>query len=493
MQDNKRLYTQDDLYKQRLTKLEELKNLGVNPFDVVKFETTSNSSEIFDNFEKLENTEVIIAGRMITRRIMGKASFFNLLDSENSIQVYIKRDDVGSEIYSQFKKYDLGDHVGVRGTVFRTQKGEISVHANEIRILSKSLMQLPEKFHGLSDLEVRYRQRYLDLIANRNVKDVFVKRSKIIKSIRDFLEQEGYLEVETPILQSIASGASAKPFNTHHNALNIPLVLRISLELHLKRLIVGGFDKVFEMGRTFRNEGISTRHNPEFTLLELYSAYEDYHDMMNLCENLIKYCAQKSLGTVNIVSSGVEFELDKPFRRATMLDLVKEYSKIDFNQIESDEEAKQIAKEHDIKTEKLHKKGDILNLFFEKYVEEHLIQPTFVMDYPIEISPLAKKKLEDPMYTQRFELFILGREHANAFSELNDPIDQYERFMQQMKLRAGGDEEAQEIDYDFIKALEYGMPPTGGMGIGVDRLIMFLTNSVSIRDVLLFPTMKELD
>lgn len=486
-----------ELFQIRRNKLKELQESGKNPFEITSFDVTNYSSEILGDFDAFVEKEVTLAGRIMTKRIMGKASFCHLQDKNGQIQLYVKRDEVGAEEYQGFKEMDLGDIIGVTGYVFRTQKGEISIHVTKITLLSKSLQILPEKFHGLKDTDIRYRQRYLDLIVNPEVKDTFRKRSEIIRTVRNILDEKQFLEVETPILMSIPSGAAAKPFNTHHNALDMPLHLRISLELPLKRLIVGGFDRVYEIGRVFRNEGISTRHNPEFTLLELYQAYTDYHGMMDLTEELFRETARRVLGTTVITYGDVEIDLGKPFARLSMKDAVTKYSGINFDDIATDEEARELALKDskianaDVKSHL--KKGEILNLFFEAYAEEHLVQPTFITDHPVEISPLAKKKVDDPAYTERFELFILTREHANAFSELNDPIDQKERFLYQESLRAAGDEEANRIDDDFITALEYGMPPTGGLGIGMDRMIMLLTNSQSIRDVLLFPTMKSLD
>jgi len=481
----------NELLKIRRTKLAELQENNKNPFEITKYEVTHHSEEVISNFDELEGQEVSIAGRIMTKRIMGKASFCHLQDKKGQIQSYVRKDAIGEEAYLDFKHYDLGDIVGIKGEVFKTKKGEISVKATEVILLSKSLQILPEKYHGLKDTDTRYRQRYLDLIVNPEVKDTFVKRSMIIKEIRRFLEEKDFLEVETPMLNTIAGGAAARPFMTHHNALDMDLNLRISLELHLKRLIVGGFERVYEIGRVFRNEGLSVRHNPEFTLMELYQAYTDYHGMMDLTESLIRHVAQKVLGTTTVTYDGVEIDLGKPFERLTMLDAVKKYANVDFNEIKDDEEAKKVAKEHHVEFEEHHKKGDILNLFFEEYVEEHLVQPTFILDHPVEISPLAKRKTDDPAYTERFELFITKREFANAFSELNDPIDQRKRFEHQEALKALGDEEANTIDEDFLLALEYGMPPTGGLGIGIDRLVMLLTDSYSIRDVLLFPTMKN--
>lgn len=481
----------NELLKIRRAKLKELQDNNENPFEITKYTVTHKGKEILDQFEQLEGKEVSIAGRIMTKRIMGKASFCHIQDQEGQIQAYIRKDAIGEENYNVFKHYDLGDIVGIKGEVFRTQKGEISIKANEILLLSKSLQVLPEKFHGLKDVDIRYRQRYLDLIVNPEVKETFKKRSQIIREIRRFLDNKDFLEVETPMLIDIPGGAAAKPFISHHNALDMKVHLRISLELYLKRLIVGGFDRVYEIGRVFRNEGLSVRHNPEFTLLELYQAYTDYHGMMDLTEELIRYLANKVLGTTKVTYDKDIIDLGKPFERLTMVDAVKKYTNIDFNDVKDDDEAKALAKEHKIETKKHFKKGDVLNLFFEEYVEEHLIQPTFIMDHPVEISPLAKRKPDNQAYTERFELFITKREFANAFSELNDPIDQRGRFEHQELLRAAGDEEANMIDEDFITSLEYGMPPTGGLGIGIDRLIMLLTDSYSIRDVLLFPTMKN--
>ena len=482
-----------ELFQIRRNKLKALQESGQDPFVLTRFTVTNYSKEIQDNFESFEEKEVTLAGRMMTKRTMGKASFCDLQDKDGRIQLYIKKDIVGEEVYQSFKELDLGDIIGITGCVFRTHKGEISVRVEKLTLLSKSLQILPEKFHGLKDTDIRYRQRYLDLIVNPEVKDTFRKRSEIIRTVRNILEEKNFLEVETPILMTIPSGAAAKPFNTYHNALDMQLHLRISLELPLKRLIVGGFDRVYEIGRVFRNEGISTRHNPEFTLLELYQAYTDYQGMMDLTEELFRETARRVLGTTVITYGDVEIDLGKPFARLSMKDAVKQYAGIDFDEIGSDEEARALAKEKHIEFQPHFKKGEILNLFFEEYAEKHLVQPTFIMDHPVEISPLAKKKVDAPGYTERFELFILTREHANAFCELNDPIDQKERFMYQESLRAAGDEEANRIDDDFITALEYGMPPTGGLGIGMDRMIMLLTNAQSIRDVLLFPTMKNID
>jgi len=480
----------NELLQIRRDKLAGLQEKGKNPFELTKFSVDCHSNEIIDGFEELEGKEVTIAGRIMTKRVMGKASFCHVADRNGQIQSYVRKDAIGEDEYAEFKHYDLGDIVGIKGEVFRTQKGEISIKAHEVTLLSKSLQILPEKYHGLKDTDTRYRQRYLDLIVNPEVKDTFIARSKIIKEIRNVLDNRGYLEVETPVLNTISGGASARPFITHHNALDMELYMRIALELPLKRLIVGGFERVYEIGRVFRNEGLSVRHNPEFTLLELYEAYTDYHGMMDLTEELIRTVANRVLGTTTVTYDEVEIDLGKPFARLSMLDAVKQYGNVDFDEIETDEQAKELAKKHHIEFEKHHKKGDILNLFFEEYVEEHLVQPTFIIDHPVEISPLAKRKPEKPDYTERFELFITKREFANAFSELNDPIDQRQRFERQEELRAAGDEEASMIDEDFLTALEYGMPPTGGLGIGIDRLVMLLTDSYSIRDVLLFPTMK---
>ena len=483
----------NELIKVRHDKLKELQEKGKDPFHITKFDVDAHSQDIINNFDEMEGKEVTIAGRIMAKRDMGKASFIHIQDQQGRVQSYVRKDELGEEDYAEFKKYDIGDIVGIKGLVFRTQKGEISVRAHEVTLLSKSLQILPEKYHGLKDTEVRYRQRYLDLIVNPEVKDAFVKRSMIIREIRSFLDQRSFLEVETPVLHSIAGGAAARPFITHHNALDIDMYMRIALELHLKRLIVGGFDRVYEIGRVFRNEGMSVRHNPEFTLLELYQAYADYEDIMNLTEELIRHVAVAVNGSAVVQFNGVTIDLEKPFARLSMVDAVKQYANVDFRAVKDLEEARALAKEHHIEFEERHGKGDILNLFFEYYVEEHLIQPTFITEHPVDISPLSKRKPNDPEYTERFELFIIGREHANAFSELNDPIDQRGRFMHQEELRAAGDDEATEMDEDFLTALEYGMPPTGGLGIGIDRLVMLLTDSYSIRDVLLFPTMKPVD
>ena len=480
------------LLKVRREKLQELQENGKNPFEITKYDVTHHSQEIKDQYEELEEKEVTIAGRMMSKRVMGKASFCHIQDLQGMMQCYVARDNVGEDVYKDFKKMDIGDIIGVQGTVFKTKTGEISIHVTGILLLSKSLQVLPEKFHGLTNTDLRYRQRYVDLIMNPEVKDTFIKRSKIISTIRKYLDGQGFMEVETPMLVANAGGAAARPFETHFNALDEDFKLRISLELYLKRLIVGGMERVYEIGRVFRNEGLDTRHNPEFTLMELYQAYTDYNGMMDLTENLYRYVAQEVLGTTTIVYNGIEMDLGKPFERITMVDAVKKYAGVDFEEIHTLEEARAVAKEHHIQYEERHKKGDILNLFFEEYVEEHLIQPTFVMDHPIEISPLTKKKPENPEYVERFEFFMNGWEMANAYSELNDPIDQRERFAAQEEQFAQGDEEANHTDEDFLNALEIGMPPTGGIGFGIDRMCMLLTDSAAIRDVLLFPTMKTL-
>ena len=488
--------TQDEvneLIKIRYEKLERLQAEGKDPFQIVKYDVTHHSDEIRDNFDKLEGKEVSIAGRLMSKRIMGKASFCNVQDRNGNMQSYVSKNDIGEEDYAEFKKYDIGDIVGIKGTVFKTKTGEISVHATEVTLLTKSLQILPEKYHGLKDQEIRYRQRYTDLIVNPEVKDTFLKRSAIIKEIRKFLDNRGFLEVETPVLQTIPGGASARPFITHHNTLDIDMYLRIALELPLKRLIVGGLERVYEIGRVFRNEGMDIRHNPEFTELELYQAFTDYKGMMELTESLFKTVAQNVLGKTTVTYGGHEIDLGKDFDRLTMVDAVKKYAGVDFDEIPDTETAKKIADEKHVEYQKHHTKGDILNLFFEEFVEENLIQPTFIMDYPVEISPLTKRKPENPDYTERFELFIVGREYGNAYSELNDPIDQRKRFEHQESLRAAGDDEANMIDEDFMTALEFGMPPTGGLGIGVDRMVMLLTESVSIRDVLFFPTMRPIE
>ena len=483
----------NELLKIRRDKLAELQASGNDPFQIMKYDVTHHSKEIKDNFDELEGKAVSIAGRMMSKRVMGKASFCNIQDLQGNIQAYVARDNVGEDEYKLFKKMDIGDIVGIKGDVFRTMKGEISIHVTEITLLSKSLQILPEKYHGLTNTDARYRQRYIDLIMNEEVKDTFIKRSKIISAVRRYLDGQGFMEVETPMLVSNAGGASARPFETHFNALDEDLKLRISLELYLKRLIVGGLERVYEIGRVFRNEGLDTRHNPEFTLMEIYQAYTDYNGMMDLTENLYRYVAQEVLGTTKITYNGIEMDLGKPFERITMVDAVKKYSGVDFNEIHTLEEARKIADEKGVEYEERHKKGDILNLFFETFVEEHLIQPTFLMDHPVEISPLTKRKPSDPDYVERFEFFMNGWEMANAYSELNDPIDQRERFKAQEELLAQGDEEANHTDEDFLNALEIGMPPTGGIGFGIDRMCMLLTNSAAIRDVLLFPTMKSLD
>lgn len=476
----------------RRDKLAALQAEGKDPFEIVKYDVTHHSSDIVNNFDELEGKEVTVAGRLMNKRVMGKASFINVQDRDGRLQGYISKNDVGEESYLAFKKFDIGDIVGVKGVVFRTQKGEISVRASEITLLSKSLKVLPEKFHGLNDQELRYRQRYLDLIMNPEVKDTFIKRSAVLREIRNYLDAKGFLEVETPVLQTIPGGAAARPFITHHNALDIDMYCRIALELPLKRLIVGGLERVYEIGRVFRNEGIDIRHNPEFTLIEIYQAYTDYHGMMDLAEGLFRTIAQNVVGSTVLNYGGYELDLGKPFERLTMVDAVKKYAGVDFNEIPDTAAAKALAKEKGIEFEERHAKGDILNLFFEEYVEKNLIQPTFIMDYPVEISPLTKRKPSNPEYTERFELFIVGREYGNAYSELNDPIDQRKRFEHQEAMRAAGDDEANMIDEDFLTALEYGMPPTGGIGIGIDRLVMLMTESVSIRDVILFPTMKPI-
>ena len=495
MAEQKKQQTQEQdlnhLLKVRREKLAELQAEGKDPFQITKYQVTHHSQEIKDNFESLQDREVSAAGRMMSKRVMGKASFCHVQDLQGMIQCYVARDNLGEEAYKEFKKLDIGDIIGVKGTVFKTKTGEISIHVTELTLLSKSLQILPEKFHGLTNTDLRYRQRYVDLIMNSEVKDTFIKRSKIIASIRSYLNSQGFLEVETPMLVANAGGAAARPFETHFNALDEDFKLRISLELYLKRLIVGGLERVYEIGRVFRNEGLDTRHNPEFTLMELYQAYTDYNGMMDLTENLYRHVAQEVLGTTKIVYNGVEMDLGQPFRRITMVDAVKEYAGVDWNQVETLEQARELAKEHHVEYEERHKKGDILNLFFETFAEEHMIQPTFVMDHPIEISPLTKKKPEDPNYVERFEFFMNGWELANAYSELNDPIDQRERFAQQDANAAAGDEEAEHTDEDFLNALEIGMPPTGGIGFGIDRMCMLLTDSAAIRDVLLFPTMKS--
>ena len=493
MAEQKNVQEQDinQLRKVRREKFADLQASGKDPFQITKYDVDAHSQEIKDNFETMEGKKVSIAGRIMSKRVMGKASFCNVQDLQGNIQSYVARDCVGEDSYKDFKKMDIGDIVGIKGEVFRTKMGEISIHAEEVTLLAKSLQILPEKFHGLTNTDLRYRQRYVDLIMNPDVKDTFIKRSKILAAIRRYLDGQGFMEVETPMLVANAGGAAARPFETHFNALNEDLKLRISLELYLKRLIVGGLERVYEIGRVFRNEGLDTRHNPEFTLMELYQAYTDYNGMMDLTENLYRYVAQEVLGTTTITYNGVEMDLGKPFERITMVDAVKKYAGVDFDEIHTLEEARAVAKEHHVEFEERHKKGDILALFFEEFAEEHLIQPTFVMDHPIEISPLTKKKPENPEYTERFEFFMNGWEMANAYSELNDPIDQRERFKAQEELLAQGDEEANTTDEDFLNALEIGMPPTGGIGFGIDRMCMLLTDSAAIRDVLLFPTMKS--
>ncbi len=483
----------NELRQIRFDKLKELQDAGNDPFVITKYDVSHHSTNIKENFDSLEGKTVTVAGRLMSKRVMGKASFCNIQDLKGNIQSYVARDCIGEEEYKAFKKMDIGDIVGLKGEVFKTKTGEISLHATELVLLSKSLQILPEKFHGLTNTDTRYRQRYIDLIMNAESKQTFINRSKIISTIRRYLDSQGFMEVETPMLVPNAGGAAARPFETHFNALDEDVKLRISLELYLKRLIVGGMERVYEIGRVFRNEGLDTRHNPEFTLMELYQAYTDYHGMMDLTENLYRFVAQEVLGTTKITYNGIEMDLGKPFERITMLDAVKKYSGVDFNEIETLEQARAVAKEHHVEYEERHKKGDILNLFFEEFVEEHLVQPTFVMDHPIEISPLTKKKPENPDYVERFEFFMNGWEMANAYSELNDPIDQRERFKAQEELLAQGDEEANHTDEDFLYALELGMPPTGGIGFGIDRMVMLLTDSPAIRDVLLFPTMKSLD
>ncbi len=483
----------NQLLKVRREKLAELQANGKDPFQITKYDVTVHSTDVKEQYAEYEGKEVSIAGRMMSKRVMGKASFCNVQDLKGNIQCYVCRDDLGEDTYKDFKKMDIGDIVGIKGFVFTTKMGEISIHAHSVTLLSKSLQILPEKFHGLTNTDIRYRQRYVDLIMNEDVKDTFIKRSRILAAIRKYLAGEGFMEVETPMLVSNAGGAAARPFETHFNALDEDLKLRISLELYLKRLIVGGMERVYEIGRVFRNEGLDTRHNPEFTLMELYQAYTDYHGMMDLTENLYRFVAQEVLGITKIVYNGIEMDLGQPFARMTMVEAVKKYSGVDFDEIHTLAEAKAAAKEHNIEVEARHKKGDILNLFFEEFVEEHLVQPTFIMDHPVEISPLTKKKPENPEYTERFEFFMNGWEMANAYSELNDPIDQRERFKAQEELLAQGDEEANHTDEDFLNALEIGMPPTGGIGFGIDRMCMLLTDSAAIRDVLLFPTMKPLE
>ncbi len=481
------------LRKVRREKLADLQANGKNPFEITKYDVTCHATDIKENFEEMEGKHVSVAGRVMQKRVMGKASFCNILDLSGNIQSYVARDSIGEESYKDFKKLDIGDIIGIEGEVFKTKTGEISIHASAVKLLSKSLQILPEKFHGLTNTDTRYRQRYVDLIVNPEVRDTFIKRSRIISAVRRYLDGQGFMEVETPMLVANAGGAAARPFETHFNALNEDLKLRISLELYLKRLIVGGLERVYEIGRVFRNEGLDTRHNPEFTLMELYQAYTDYNGMMDLTENLYRHVAQEVLGTTKIVYKGIEMDLGEPFERITMVDAVKKYAGVDWNEVETLEQARELAKEHNLEFEERHKKGDILNLFFEEYVEEHLLQPTFVMDHPVEISPLTKKKPENPNYVERFEFFMNGWEMANAYSELNDPIDQRERFAAQEEAFAAGDEEANHTDEDFLNALEIGMPPTGGIGFGIDRMCMLLTGAEAIRDVLLFPTMKSLD
>ena len=482
----------NQLRKVRREKLADLQANGKNPFEITKYDVTCHATDIKENFEEMEGKHVSVAGRVMQKRVMGKASFCNILDLSGNIQSYVARDSIGEESYKDFKKLDIGDIIGIEGEVFKTKTGEISIHASAVKLLSKSLQILPEKFHGLTNTDTRYRQRYVDLIVNPEVRDTFIKRSRIISAVRRYLDGQGFMEVETPMLVANAGGAAARPFETHFNALNEDLKLRISLELYLKRLIVGGLERVYEIGRVFRNEGLDTRHNPEFTLMELYQAYTDYNGMMDLTENLYRHVAQEVLGTTKIVYKGIEMDLGEPFERITMVDAVKKYAGVDWNEVETLEQARELAKEHNLEFEERHKKGDILNLFFEEYVEEHLLQPTFVMDHPVEISPLTKKKPEDPNYVERFEFFMNGWEMANAYSELNDPIDQRERFAAQEEAFAAGDEEANHTDEDFLNALEIGMPPTGGIGFGIDRMCMLLTGAEAIRDVLLFPTMKSL-
>ena len=492
-QNNREEQELNHLLKVRREKLSELCESGRDPFQITKYDVTAHSMEVKENYEEMEGKEVSLAGRMMSKRVMGKASFCNLQDLQGNIQSYVARDEIGEEAYKDFKKLDIGDIIGIRGVVFKTKTGEISIHAKSVELLSKSLQILPEKFHGLTNTDMRYRQRYVDLIMNPEVKDTFIKRSQIVKEIRNFLDGRNFMEVETPVLVANAGGANARPFQTHFNALDEDVNLRISLELYLKRLIVGGMERVYEIGRVFRNEGTDTKHNPEFTLLEVYQAFTNYEGMMELTETMFREVARKVLGTLQVEYDGEIIDLEKPFARITMIDAVKQYSGVDFREIHTDEEAKAAAREHNIQFEARHKKGDILKLFFEEYVEDKLVQPTFVTDHPVDISPLSKRKPQDPEYTERFELYITRREFANAYSELNDPIDQRERFLAQEALKAAGDDEACSMDEDFINALMIGMPPTGGLGIGIDRFVMLLTNSYAIRDVLLFPTMKSLD
>ncbi len=490
---NEQMLDENHLVAIRKEKLEELRKQDKDPFKITKYNRTHNSQQIRENYDELEGKDVTIAGRMIAKRIMGKASFCHIQDMQGKIQSYVSLNDLGEESYKAFKTYDIGDIVGITGFVFKTKTGEISVHAKEMVLLTKSLRPLPEKFHGLKDTELRYRQRYLDLIVNPEVKETFIKRSKIIKELRRILEEEGYLEVETPMLTTVATGDAARPFITHHNTLNLDMYLRIAPELNLKRLIVGGFDKVYEIGKNFRNEGMDIKHNPEFTNVEFYAAYEDYNDMMNMAEKIISTIAQNVLGTTKITYQGVDIDLTPSWKRISMIDSIKEVTGIDFNEIKTDEEARALAKEKGIELEETKQtRGHVINEFFEEYVEDTLIQPTFIIDYPVEVSPLTKRKPSDPSLVERFELFIGGREYGNAYSELNDPLDQYERFVKQQEAKEKGDEEAGGMDEDFVTALEIGLPPTGGMGIGLDRLIMLLTDSASIRDILFFPTMKPL-
>ncbi len=483
---------ENHLIKVRKEKLEELKNQGKNPFEITKYDRTHTSEDVKNNYEELEGKDVNIAGRIVAKRIMGKASFCHIQDMQGRIQSYVSINDLGEENYSEFKTYDIGDIIGITGFVFKTRTEEISVHAKKVVLLTKSLRPLPEKFHGLKDTELRYRQRYVDLIMNPEVKDTFLKRNKIIKEIKRILDDKGYVEVETPILNTIAGGATARPFITHHNTLDMDMYLRIAPELYLKRLIVGGFDKVYEMGRLFRNEGISVKHNPEFTSIELYSAYEDYNDMMDITEEIISTVAQNVLGTTKITYQGTPIDLTPGWKRIPMIDAIKEVTGVDFNTLNTDEEASEAARNIGVAVEGTLVRGEVINLVFEEKVEETLVQPTFIIDYPVEVSPLTKRKPSDPRLVERFEVFIGGREYGNAYSELNDPIDQYERFLDQVRQKNSGNEEANDMDEDFVQSLEYGMPPTGGLGIGIDRLIMLLTDSASIRDVLLFPTMKPL-
>ena len=493
--DNNTVIEEDinELIRVRKEKLKDLRERGKDPFQITKFNRTHVSKEIKENFEKLEGTDVTIAGRIITKRVMGKASFCTLQDMDGTIQAYVSINELGEEDYKDFKAYDIGDIIGITGFVFKTKTGEISIHAKEVTLLCKALMPLPEKFHGLKDKELRYRQRYIDLIVNPEVKETFILRSKIIRELRNILDSKGYLEVETPILNTISTGDAARPFITHHNTMDMDMYLRIAPELNLKRIIVGGFDKVYEIGRLFRNEGMDYKHNPEFTNIELYSAYEDYNDMMDITEEIVSTIAERVLGKTIINYQGTEINLNRPWKRISMIDAIKEVTKIDFNKIETDEEALKLAQEHEIEMEPTKKtRGHVINAFFEEYVEETLIQPTFVIDYPVEISPLTKRKPTDPRLVERFELFIGGREYANAYSELNDPIDQYERFLKQVEAKKAGDMEAGEMDEDYVNALEIGLPPTGGLGIGLDRLIMLLTDSYSIRDILFFPTMRKM-